>query len=112
MTVYTSFQQLFNPLSSLYLQPQRQFSMETGIKPKETRKFVFTSVSAIAQAGSHSNNQLTEESVIEQFDRVQFVSLLESLLKFDPMERSHPENCLQHPFISMHHLSMYTNCVW
>lgn len=93
------------------LQPQSQYHMETGVKPKETRKFVFTSVSAIGQACCHNNQQLTEKSVIEQFDRVQFTSLLQSLLVFDPLERAHPESCLQHPFITMHHLGMYTNCI-
>lgn len=93
-------------------QSQNQFQMETQIKPKETRKFVFTSVSAIAQAGSRGNEQLTEQTVINQFDCAQFISLLEGLLTFDPMERARPEACLQHPFITMHHLSMYTNCLW
>ena len=92
-------------------QSQAQFHMETGIKSKETRKFIFSSVSAITQAGNHGNNSLTEEIVIEQFDRLQFASLLESLLVFDPVERAFPETCLQHPFITMHHLSMYANCV-
>lgn len=95
----------------LYVQPQAQYQLETGICPKETRKFIFTSVSGIGQV-SCSHDSDAHSTVPQYQDKLQFVSLLEMLLTFDPSKRADPSSCLQHPFITMLHLALQTASPW
>lgn len=97
------------------LKTPAQYQMETGVCPKEARKFILTSVSAIGQVSSsrvhhqHNGNDLGQDAVMAQHqDRLQFITLLERLLTFDPRQRAEPNCCLQHPFITMLHLSNQT----
>ncbi len=99
------------------LQPQAQFQLETGVCPKETRKFIFTSVTAIGQvslsSGGQVQQQVSQDTVVAQHqDKLQFIALLERLLTFDPSQRADPTSCLQHPFVTMLHLAMQTASPW
>ena len=100
------------------MQPQAQFQLETGVCPKETRKFIFTSVTAIGQVSVSGNQQgqqqqVSQDTAVAQHqDKLQFIALLEMLLTFDPSQRADPASCLQHPFITMLHLAMQTTSPW
>lgn len=90
--------------------------METGVCPKEARKFILTSVSAIGQVSSrvhyHGNDLGQDAALAHHQDKLQFISMLEMLLTFDPRQRAEPNCCLQHPFITMLHLSNQTMAPW
>ena len=93
----------------MYLQSQAQVKMEMGICPEEMRKYIFTSVSAIAQLTQAMDPHQSEETETELLDKAHFISLLEMLLTFDPHARMDPDLCLQHSFITMLHLSSHTD---
>ena len=95
-------------MCDLFSQPQAQFQLETGICPKETRKFIFTSVAAIGQVSCAGQDLDAQDTVALHQDKLQFISLLEMLLTFDPSKRADPGACLQHPFITMLHLALQT----
>ena len=86
-------------------QSPHTYETETGIQWKESRRFIFNSISDIAGScrGNHNG------SVVHQLDCLQFVSLLGSMLQLDPSQRILPSSALQHPFITMQHLAMHTN---
>ena len=88
-----------------HTQSPHTYETETGIQWKESRRFIFNSISDIAGSchGNHSG------SVVHQLDCLQFVSLLGSMLQLDPSQRILPSSALQHPFITMQHLAMHTN---
>ena len=101
----------------LFLQPNSLVYFETGVCPKEPRKFIFTSVAAIGEASPQRNHTHVPPrdiavSVAEQLDKMQFISLLEMLLTFDPCKRADPSCCLRHPFITMLHLGTHTALQW
>ena len=90
------------------LQSQQQYESEGGItRSKEPRKFAFTSVTDIIRAGLLGNQGL--EGAVLQMDQLQFVSLLQTMLTFDPAQRLSPAHALQHHYITMQHLSTHTN---
>lgn len=99
---------------SLNVQPQAQFQLETGICPKETRKYIFTSVSAIGQVSCSPSSHVSDaqNTVAQHQDKLQFIALLEMLLTFDPTKRADPSSCLQQPFITMLHLALQTTSPW
>ena len=74
---------------------------------KETRKYIFTSLSDLTRISSHGNHGQT--SLVDQLDRLQFVAFLATMLTFDPSSRSLPSQALQCPFITMQHLAAYTS---
>lgn len=84
---------------SWVLKTPQQFEAVTGIASKETRKFIFKSISDLAHGSD----------LVHQLDCVQFVSLLSAMLTVDPSARITPSHALQHPFITMQHLAMHTS---
>ena len=92
--------------------------LESGICAKDMRKFIFTSVSGLAQVSSSPSSLSSSQqhahsmSHADLLDRVQFISLLEMLLTFDPEVRANPETCLQHSFITMLHFSSLAEMPW
>ena len=85
------------------LQSPHQVKAESGIISKETRKYIFTSLSDLMRFGSHDNH-----SVVYKLDCEQFVKLLAKMLTFDPASRSYPSQALQSPFVTMQHLATHT----
>ena len=73
---------------------------------KETRKYIFNSLSDLMRVGFHGNKP---QSLVEQLDCLQFVALLTTMLTFDPSGRSSPKLALQSPFITMQHLAGHTS---
>ena len=88
------------------MQPPHQVEVELGIVSKETRKYIFTSLSDLTRVGS---NGTSTQSLVYQLDCLQFVSLLATMLTFDPNGRNTPSQALQSPFITMQHLATHTN---
>lgn len=81
---------------------------ETGTKVKETRKYIFQSLSELNRISLPGNKDL-ERGSVGQMDRSEFVSFLSSLLKIDPLSRITPCQALQKPFITMYHLAAHTH---
>ena len=88
-------------------QTPQQLIAESGVVSKETRKYIFHSLSDLTRLSSRGNSK--HQSLVEQLDCLQFVSLLASMLTFDPANRSTPSQALQCPFITMHHLAAHTS---
>ena len=93
--------------------------LENASSGKDMRKFIFTSVSGLAQVTSASSLSSSQQhsrspyvSQAQTLDRLHFISLLETLLTFEPKVRGTPETCLQHSFVTMCHLSGLTEMVW
>ncbi|KAL5502251.1 hypothetical protein EMCRGX_G008996 [Ephydatia muelleri] len=78
---------------------------EGGEVPKETRKFIFSSVTDI---GRVAPPPMTDH-VAHSLDCMEFVCLLRSVLVLDPLHRAGPAQALQSPFITMQHLALHTN---
>ncbi|CAI8024167.1 Homeodomain-interacting protein kinase 2 [Geodia barretti] len=89
------------------LKSPQQLKAESGIVSKETRKYIFHSLSDLTRLSSHGSNK--HKSLVEQLDCLQFVSLLASMLTFDPSRRNLPSQALQSPFVTMHHLAAHTS---
>ena len=82
---------------------------ETGTKMKETRKYVFQSLSELNCVTLPGNKDHDSNGVIGQMDRSEFVSFLSSLLRIDPSSRITPQLALQKPFITMYHLAAHSS---
>ena len=82
---------------------------ETGTKMKETRKYVFQSLSELNRITLPGNKDHDGSGVIGQMDRSEFVSFLSSLLRIDPSSRITPQQALQKPFITMYHLAAHSS---
>lgn len=76
---------------------------------KETRKYVFQSLSELNRIMLPGNKDHDNSGVIGQMDRSEFVSFLSSLLRIDPASRITPQQALQKPFITMYHLAAHSN---
>lgn len=91
------------------LKTPQEMEKEAMVTSKETRKFIFNSLSELARVPMCSSSNSHVESSIEHLDRGEFVSLLSGLLRFDPQTRLTPEQALHKPFITLHHLAVHTN---
>ena len=99
---------LFEPLSlctTHHTHTHIQRCQEGGEVPKETRKFIFSSVTDI---GRVAPPPMTDH-VAHSLDCMEFVCLLRSVLVLDPLHRAGPAQALQSPFITMQHLALHTN---
>ena len=76
---------------------------------KETRKYVFQSLSELNRVTLPGNKDHDSSGVIGQMDRSEFVSFLSSLLRIDPSSRITPQQALQKPFITMYHLAAHSS---
>ncbi|KAG8431623.1 hypothetical protein GDO86_017882 [Hymenochirus boettgeri] len=91
------------PFPGWRLKTLEEHEAETGIKSKETRKFIFNSLDEIA----HVNMMMDldgSDLVAEKADRREFVALLKKMLMIDADKRISPADALNHSFISMNHL--------
>ncbi|XP_057692248.1 homeodomain-interacting protein kinase 3-like isoform X2 [Corythoichthys intestinalis] len=92
-----------SPCPSWRLKTTEEHEKETGLKSKEARKYIFSSLEDIANVNfvlSPDNNDMQAEKT----DRREFVSLLKSMLLIDAEDRTVPSNVLSHPFLTMTHL--------
>uniref|UniRef100_A0A8D0QRN8 Homeodomain interacting protein kinase 3 n=1 Tax=Sus scrofa TaxID=9823 RepID=A0A8D0QRN8_PIG len=86
-----------------YDQTLEEHETETGMKSKEARKYIFSSLDDIV----HVNTVMDLEGsdlLAEKADRREFVSLLKKMLLIDADLRITPIETLNHPFVNMKHL--------
>ncbi|XP_005661092.2 homeodomain-interacting protein kinase 3 isoform X3 [Sus scrofa] len=85
------------------LKTLEEHETETGMKSKEARKYIFSSLDDIV----HVNTVMDLEGsdlLAEKADRREFVSLLKKMLLIDADLRITPIETLNHPFVNMKHL--------
>ncbi|KAM6158798.1 homeodomain-interacting protein kinase 3 isoform 3-T3 [Rhynchocyon petersi] len=85
------------------LKTLEEHEVETGMKSKEARKYIFSSLDDIV----HVNTVMDLEGsdlLAEKADRREFVSLLKKMLLIDAELRITPAETLNHPFVNMKHL--------
>ncbi|XP_006864938.1 PREDICTED: homeodomain-interacting protein kinase 3 isoform X2 [Chrysochloris asiatica] len=85
------------------LKTLEEHEAETGMKSKEARKYIFSSLDDIV----HVNTVMDLEGsdlLAEKADRREFVSLLKKMLLIDADLRITPAETLNHPFVNMKHL--------
>ncbi|XP_006883802.1 PREDICTED: homeodomain-interacting protein kinase 3-like isoform X2 [Elephantulus edwardii] len=85
------------------LKTLEEHEVETGMKSKEARKYIFNSLDDIV----HVNTVMDLEGsdlLAEKADRREFVSLLKKMLLIDADLRITPAETLNHPFVNMKHL--------
>ncbi|KAM4618931.1 homeodomain-interacting protein kinase 3-like isoform 2-T2 [Polymixia lowei] len=95
-----------SPYASWRIKTTEEHEKESGLKSKEARKYIFSSLEDIA----HVNLVLSPDNsdmLAEKADRREFVSLLKSMLLIDAEERTVPSDVLNHPFLTMTHLLDY-----
>nr|XP_019945991.1 PREDICTED: homeodomain-interacting protein kinase 2-like [Paralichthys olivaceus] len=87
------------------------YCYDTGIQPKENRKFFFTSLDDLLDVGDISCPNKT----VDSYDKLMFVNMLKGMLKLEAMKRITPQQVLEHPFISMVHIAngyYHSHHVW
>ncbi|XP_041073973.1 homeodomain-interacting protein kinase 3-like isoform X1 [Polyodon spathula] len=92
-----------SPYSGWRLKTTEEHEMETGMKSKEARKYIFSCLDDVA----HVNMVMDLEGsdlLAEKADRREFVSLLKKMLLIDADKRMTPADSMNHPFVTMHHL--------
>ncbi|XP_065121159.1 homeodomain-interacting protein kinase 3 isoform X1 [Paramisgurnus dabryanus] len=92
-----------SPYAAWRLKSTEEHETETGLKSKEARKYIFSSLDDIA----HVNLVMNLEGcdlLAEKVDRAEFVGLLKKMLLIDAEERIAPSDALSHPFVTMQHL--------
>ena len=85
--------------------PTTQRCQEGGEVPKETRKFIFSSITDISRVAPPPHI----DHIAHSLDCMEFVYLIRSVLMLDPGHRMSPGQALQSPFITMQHLALHTN---
>ncbi|XP_028917617.1 homeodomain-interacting protein kinase 3 isoform X1 [Ornithorhynchus anatinus] len=91
------------PHSGWRLKTLEEHEAETGMKSKEARKYIFSSLDDIV----HVNMVMDLEGsdlLAEKADRREFVSLLKKMLMIDAELRITPAETLNHAFVNMKHL--------
>ncbi|XP_042563316.1 homeodomain-interacting protein kinase 3a isoform X2 [Clupea harengus] len=92
-----------SPYAAWRLKTTEEHEAETGLKSKEARKYIFSSLDDIG----HVNQVLRMEGadlLAEKADRGEFVDLLKTMLLLDADQRLTPGDALAHPFLTMQHL--------
>lgn len=89
--------------SSWRLKSEDEYALETGRRPKDTRKYKFKRLQELVMFGA--NDAVTDlDKLIEEKDRRQFIDLLIRMLYLDPELRCSPIWCKSHEFVTMNHL--------
>lgn len=89
--------------SSWRLKTEEEYVLETGTRPKDTRKYKLKRLQELVMFGT--NDAVTDQDkYIEELDRQQFVGLLVQMLSLDPNLRCSPTWCKTHEFVTMNHL--------
>ncbi|XP_041746432.2 homeodomain-interacting protein kinase 3 [Coregonus clupeaformis] len=92
-----------SPYAAWRLKTTEEHETETGMKSKEARKYIFSSLDDIAHVNLVLNME-GSDSLAEKADRKEFVSLLKTMLLIDAEKRISPSDALKHPFVTMQHL--------
>ncbi|CAB1322862.1 unnamed protein product [Coregonus sp. 'balchen'] len=92
-----------SPYAPWRLKLTEEHETETGMKSKEARKYIFSSLDDIAHVNLVLNME-GSDSLAEKADRREFVGLLKTMLLIDAEKRISPSDALNHPFVTMQHL--------
>lgn len=85
------------------LKTPEEHEMETGIKSKEARKYIFNCLDDMAQVNMSTDLEGTD-MLAEKADRREYIDLLKKMLTIDADKRITPMKTLNHPFVTMTHL--------
>ncbi|XP_015230220.1 PREDICTED: homeodomain-interacting protein kinase 2 isoform X3 [Cyprinodon variegatus] len=85
------------------LKTPEDHEVETGIKSKEARKYIFNCLDDMAQVNMTSDLE-GSDMLAEKADRREFIDLLTKMLTIDADKRITPIETLNHPFVTMSHL--------
>ncbi|XP_051917638.1 homeodomain-interacting protein kinase 2 isoform X2 [Hippocampus zosterae] len=85
------------------LKTPEDHEVETGIKSKEARKYIFNCLDDMAQVNMTSDLE-GSDLLSEKADRREFIDLLTKMLTIDADKRITPIETLNHPFVTMSHL--------
>ncbi|KAM9320835.1 homeodomain-interacting protein kinase 1 isoform 2-T2 [Gastrophryne carolinensis] len=85
------------------LKTPEEHEMETGIKSKEARKYIFNCLDDMAQVNMSTDLEGTD-MLAEKADRREYIDLLKKMLTIDADKRITPVKTLNHPFVTMAHL--------
>ncbi|CAH2307336.1 Homeodomain-interacting kinase 2 [Pelobates cultripes] len=89
------------------LKSKIHYEYETGIRPMERRRYVFSSLDDMTKIILPSKLE-GSDTLVEMADIWQFLDLLKEMLTIDPDKRITPICLLSHPFITMAHLQHFT----
>ncbi|KRY51280.1 Homeodomain-interacting protein kinase 1, partial [Trichinella britovi] len=99
--------------STLYpywrLKTIEEHEQESGVKSKETRKYVFNCLDDISQVNFSVALEGTD-AVCERLDRQEFTDMLQKMLAVDQDRRITPNEGLQHNFLQLTNMLDYSNC--
>ncbi|XP_072336658.1 homeodomain-interacting protein kinase 1-like isoform X5 [Scyliorhinus torazame] len=85
------------------LKTPEEHELETGIKSKEARKYIFNCLDDMAQVNIPNDLEGTD-MLAEKADRREYIDLLKKMLTIDADKRINPLKTLNHPFVTMTHL--------
>ncbi|XP_075766393.1 homeodomain-interacting protein kinase 1 isoform X3 [Pelodiscus sinensis] len=85
------------------LKTPEEHELETGIKSKEARKYIFNCLDDMAQVNM-SNDLEGTDMLAEKADRREYIDLLKKMLTIDADKRITPLKTLNHSFVTMTHL--------
>ncbi|XP_029429861.1 homeodomain-interacting protein kinase 1 isoform X4 [Rhinatrema bivittatum] len=85
------------------LKTPEEHEMETGIKSKEARKYIFNCLDDMAQVNMSTDLEGTD-MLAEKADRREYIDLLKKMLTIDADKRITPLKTLNHAFVTMSHL--------
>ncbi|KAG7260020.1 hypothetical protein CRUP_008654 [Coryphaenoides rupestris] len=91
-----------SPYASWRLKSTDEHEKETGMKSKEARKYIFSSLDDIVHVNLVMNLE-GSDLIAEKADRREFVSLLKKMLWIDAEKRIAPNEALNHPFSTDEH---------
>lgn len=91
------------------LKNPEEHELETNIKSKEARKYIFNCIDDMAQINVPTDLE-GSELLAEKVDRREFIDLLKRMLTLDQERRIKPGEALNHHFIRMAHLVDYAHC--
>ncbi|XP_067913139.1 homeodomain-interacting protein kinase 1-like isoform X1 [Heterodontus francisci] len=85
------------------LKTPEEHELETGIKSKEARKYIFNCLDDMAQVNMPNDLEGTD-MLAEKADRREYIDLLKKMLTIDADKRINPLKTLNHQFVTMTHL--------
>ncbi|KAM8975877.1 homeodomain-interacting protein kinase 1 isoform 2-T2 [Pelodytes ibericus] len=85
------------------LKTPEEHEIETGIKSKEARKYIFNCLDDMAQVNMSTDLEGTD-MLAEKADRREYIDLLKKMLTIDADKRITPLKTLNQPFATMNHL--------
>ncbi|QQP52950.1 Uncharacterized protein FKW44_005255 [Caligus rogercresseyi] len=91
------------------LKTPEEHELETKIKSKEARKYIFNCLEDMGQVNVPTDLD-RGELLAEKVDRREFIDLLKRMLTMVQDRRITPSEALNHPFITMSHMADYAHC--